>query len=204
MFDLITAFVAKAGYVGIALLMLAENLFPPVPSELIMPLAGFSAARGELNVVGVLIAGTVGSVAGALFWYEVGRQIGVDRLRRWAAGHGRWLTLAPAELDQAMGWFKRHRGTAVLVGRLVPAVRTLISVPAGVSQMPLPAFLAWTTVGTMLWTGVLAGAGYLLEDGYDKVAAWVNPVTNLVVALLVLGYVYRVVTFRAPESAPQR
>jgi membrane protein DedA with SNARE-associated domain len=204
MFDLITAFVAKAGYAGIALLMLAENLFPPVPSELIMPLAGFSAARGELNIVGVLIAGTLGSVAGALFWYEIGRRIGADRLRRWAGNHGRWLTLSPAELDQAMDWFKRHRGVAVLVGRLVPAVRTLISVPAGVGQMPLPAFLAWTTVGTMLWTSFLAGAGYLLEDGYTRVEAWVNPVTNVIVAVLVLGYLYRVVTFRTPQSAPQR
>jgi membrane protein DedA with SNARE-associated domain len=167
-----------------------------VPSELIMPLAGFSAARGELSIVGVLLAGTIGSVAGALFWYEVGRRIGVDRLRRWAGSHGRWLTLSPDELDQAMDWFERHRGPAVLVGRLVPAVRTLISVPAGVSRMPRPAFLAWTTLGTVLWTAFLAGAGYLLEGGYTKVEAWVNPVTNLVVTFLVLGYLYRVVTFR--------
>ena len=95
-----------------------------------------------------------------------------------------------------MGWFERHRGPAVLVGRLVPAVRTLISVPAGVSRMPRPAFLAWTTLGTVLWTAFLAGAGYLLEGGYTKVEAWVNPVTNVVVAILVLGYLYRVVTFR--------
>lgn len=196
MFDLITSLVTDTGYVGIALLMLAENLFPPVPSELIMPLAGFSAARGELSIVGVLIAGTIGSVTGALVWYEVGRRIGIDRLRRWAGIHGRWLTLSPDELDQAMDWFERHRGPAVLVGRLVPAIRTLISVPAGVSRMPRPAFLAWTTLGTVLWTAFLAGAGYLLEGGYAKVEAWVNPVTNIVVAILVLGYLYRVVTFR--------
>lgn len=200
MFDWIVQLVAQTGYLGIALLMLAENVFPPVPSELIMPLAGFSAARGDLGLLGVIVAGTAGSVAGALFWYAIGKSVGIERLRRWTGRHGRWLTMSPAELDQAVAWFRRHAGLAVLVGRLVPAVRTLISVPAGVAGMPLPAFLAWTTIGTAVWTAFLAASGYLLEGGYERVADWLNPVTNILVVLLVLGYGYRVVTFRAQPA----
>ncbi|MFZ1426561.1 MAG: DedA family protein [Geminicoccaceae bacterium] len=201
MFDWITALIAHTGYFGIALLMLAENVFPPIPSELIMPLAGFTAARGELSLAGVLVAGTAGSLAGALVWYEIGRRVGLRRLRRWADRHGRWLTMSPEDLDQAVDWFRRHAGAAVLIGRLIPAVRTLISVPAGVAEMRLPSFLAWTTGGTALWTTLLVAAGYLLEGGYEQVSAWVNPVSNVIVGLIVLGYAYRVATFR-PASQP--
>lgn len=203
MFDWITNLVAQTGYAGIALLMLAENVFPPIPSELIMPLAGFTAARGDLSLVGVLVSGTLGSLAGAVVWYEIGRRVGIDRLRHWAGRHGRWLTMSPAELDQAVAWFRAHAGLAVLVGRLIPAVRTLISVPAGVAGMGLPAFLAWTSAGTALWTAFLTGAGYLLEGGYDQVSGWLNPITNLVMVLIALGYAYRVATFR-PVAAGTR
>ena len=196
MFELITSLIAQTGYLGIALLMLAENVFPPIPSELIMPLAGFTAARGELSLLGVLLAGTIGSLAGALLWYEIGRRIGVERLRRWAGCYGRWFTMAPEQVDRAVAWFQRHGALAVLVGRLVPAIRTLISVPAGIADMKLPAFLAWTTAGTALWTAFLTGLGYLLEGGYREVADWANPLTNMVVAGLLLGYLYRIVTFR--------
>jgi membrane protein DedA with SNARE-associated domain len=200
MFDWITNLVAQTGYAGIALLMLAENVFPPIPSELIMPLAGFTAARGELSFIGIVLAGTAGSLAGALLWYAIGLRVGVERLRHWAGRHGRWLTMSPDELDRAVAWFQRHARWSVLLGRLVPAVRTLISVPAGVAGMTLPVFLAWTSVGTALWTTFLAGLGYLLEGGYQQVANWVNPVSNVIVAALVLLYLYRVVTFR-PQPA---
>ena len=171
MFDWITDLVETTGYFGILLLMLVENVFPPIPSELIMPLAGFTAAQGRLSIVLVVLAGTAGSLLGALFWYGLGRWLGEERLRRLAARHGRWLTLSPGEIDRAEDWFRRHGATAVLLGRLVPAVRSLISVPAGVARMPLPGFLAWTALGTGLWTALLAGAGYLLQGQYALVAA---------------------------------
>ena len=196
MFDWITGLVEQTGYLGIALLMLAENVFPPIPSELIMPMAGFTAARGELNMVGVVVAGTAGSLAGALLWYYIGRWIGLERLKRWAAKHGRWLTISPEEVDEAAAWFNRHCGKAVLVGRLIPAVRTLISVPAGVAGMALMRFLAYSALGTALWTALLAAAGYLLEDQYQKVGDYLNPVSNVILGLIVLGYLYRVATFR--------
>jgi membrane protein DedA with SNARE-associated domain len=195
MFDWITSLVQQTGYAGIALLMLAENVFPPIPSELIMPMAGFTAHQGQLSFIGVVLAGTVGSVAGALFWYYVGRWVGLTRLRRWATRHGRWLTLAPEEVDQAKDWFDRHAGLAVFVGRLAPAVRTLISVPAGMAAMPLWSFLLFSTIGTGLWTALLAGAGYLLGSQYKLVEGWLNPVSNVIFVALVLIYVYRVVTF---------
>ncbi len=186
----------EMGSLGIAVLMFAENVFPPIPSELIMPLAGFSAARGELNLMIVIIAGSIGSLLGALLWYYIGRKIGAERLERWAAKHGRWLTLSPNEVEQSCAWFNRHGGKAVFIGRLIPAVRTLISVPAGIAGMPLGSFLLYSAAGTILWTALLATAGYLLQSQYDKVGHWMNPISNVVIGLVVLGYIYRVVRFR--------
>jgi membrane protein DedA with SNARE-associated domain len=196
MFEWITGLVERGSYWGIALLMLLENVFPPIPSELIMPLAGFTAARGDLSLLGVIVAGSIGSLAGALLWYGIGRWLGLDRLKGFAARHGRWLTLSPEDLDQAQGFFTRHGGKAVLLGRLVPGVRTLISVPAGIVGMPLPSFLLWTGIGTVVWTALLAGAGYLLESQYEAVSAWLGPVSNVIVGAIVVFYLYRVVTFR--------
>ncbi len=177
--------------------MFLENLFPPIPSEVIMPAAGFGAGQGQLSLIGVILAGTLGSVAGALFWYYVGKWTGADRLRRWAGQHGRWLTLAPRDIDRVDRWFDRHSGKAVFLGRLVPAMRTLISVPAGVFGMSLPHFLLSTTLGTALWTTLLAAAGYLLQGQYRIIADCLNPVTNVIVGLAIVGYLYRVATWRA-------
>ncbi len=203
MFDWITGIVDRTGYLGVALLMFAENLFPPIHSELIMPLAGYTAARGELSLVLVVAAGVAGTQAGALFWYWIGRREGADRLKRWAGRHGRWLTLSPGDVDEADAWFDRHGAKAVLLGRLIPAVRTLISVPAGLAAMPLPSFLLWSGLGTALWTGLLAAAGYLLEDQHQKVAAWLNPASNVVLGLILAGYLYRVATFGRRRRASE-
>lgn len=200
MFDWIVAVVESTGYLGIAFLMLIENVFPPIPSELIMPLAGFTAARGELHVGGVLAAGVAGSLLGAVLWYQLGRWLGTRRLKGWAARHGRWLTLGPQDVDAATARFRRHGLQAVLLGRLIPAVRTLVSVPAGVAAMALPSFLLFSAIGTTLWTAFLLGAGFLLEDRYAQIEDWLNPVSNLVVGLLLVLYLYRVVTFR-PSAA---
>ncbi len=201
MFDWIANLVEQGGYLGIAALMLLENVFPPIPSELIMPLAGFAAARGELNIVGAVLAGTLGSILGAVFWYYIGVWVGDERLQRWAVRHGRWMTLTPQEIEKSCTWFARHGGIAVLVGRLVPAVRTLISVPAGISDMPLGRFLTYSTLGTIVWTALLAAAGYFLESQYQEVSNWLNPVSTIVIVVLVLAYLYRVLTFRRRVDA---
>lgn len=202
MFEWIVDILARAGYLGVALLMLAENLFPPIPSEFIMPLAGFVAARGDMSLVGVIAAGTLGSVLGALPWYWAGRRFGPERLKRLAGRHGRWLTISPIDVDRAHAWFDRRGRIGVLVGRLVPAVRTLISVPAGLAAMPIVPFLAYSTIGTVIWTTLLAAAGYLLQDQYEQVATYLDPVSKGVVGLIVLTYLYRLVTWQpGPASA---
>ncbi|HYF55291.1 MAG TPA: DedA family protein [Salinarimonas sp.] len=196
MFEWITGLVEQFGYLGIAVLMFAENVFPPIPSELIMPLAGFTAAQGKLNIALVVASGWAGSILGALLWYYVGYWLGLDRLKGFAARHGRWLTMTPDDIEDARRWFEGHGGTAVFIGRLVPGVRTLISVPAGVARMGLPSFLLYSSLGTLLWTALLAGAGYLLESGYETVSAYLDPVSNVVVGVIVVVYLYRVVTWR--------
>jgi membrane protein DedA with SNARE-associated domain len=203
MFGWITDFVEKSGYPGIALLMFLENVFPPIPSELIMPLAGFSAAQGRLSLIGVILAGTAGSLAGATLWYGVGRWFGAERLKRFADRHGRWLTMSAAEIDQAQSFFDRHSGKATFFGRLVPGIRTLISVPAGILAMPFPAFLAYTALGTLAWTSLLAAAGAWLEGQHDRVAAWLDPVSTAIIVGLGAFYLYRVATFK-PRAAAGR
>lgn len=196
MLDWFSDLVREGGYGVIALLMFGENVFPPIPSELIMPLAGFNAASDKMSLFLVILAGTVGSLLGAVFWYYAGQWIGSDELSRFSVRHGRWLTLTPKDIDNACTWFNRHGGKAVFVGRLVPGVRTLISVPAGLARMQLGRFLAWSALGTAVWTSLLAVAGYLLEEQYDKVASWIGPVSNAVIAALLIWYLYRVATFR--------
>jgi membrane protein DedA with SNARE-associated domain/uncharacterized membrane protein YkvA (DUF1232 family) len=191
LFDWIVKIVSESGYLGVALLMLGENLFPPIPSELIMPLAGFVAATGQLDPVLVVLAGTLGSVLGAVPWYYAGRWLGEERASAFAARHGRWLTLDDQDLGKAIRWFRRHGRMAVLLGRLVPTVRTLISVPAGVARMPLAPFLVYSSIGSLLWTAALAAAGFLLESNYRLVSDYLDLASRIIIGLIVLTYVYR-------------
>jgi membrane protein DedA with SNARE-associated domain len=201
MVEWITQLLERLGYVGIALLMLAENLFPPIPSELIMPFAGFTAAQGNLSIVGVLVAGTVGSLVGALPWYYAGRALGCKRLAAWADKHGRWLTMSGDEVKRANTWFARHCGKAVFFGRVVPAVRTLISVPAGIAEMSIARFLIYSTLGTLLWNVVLASLGFKLGENYSKVAEILDPITKGIIATIVVVYLYRVVRFKKSSAS---
>jgi membrane protein DedA with SNARE-associated domain len=200
-FDFIVELVSRSGYLGVFLLMAAENIFPPIPSELIMPLAGFVAARGDLNVVLVLIAGTAGSVLGALPWYYAGRLFGRERMKRLASRHGRWVTVSPEDVDKALHLFERHGRKAVFFGRLVPAVRTLISVPAGIARMPILPFLAYSTAGSLIWTALLAIAGYILQAQYTLVADYLDLVSKVVVGLIVAAYLYRLVTHNMKKTS---
>ena len=193
MFDLISGWIAAGGAFGVFALMVLENVFPPIPSELVMPLAGFQAAEGTLSLLAVLIAGIAGSVAGALPWYYAGRWIGRDRLRRLAERHGIWLTMSAADVDDAIAWFDRHGGKAVFLGRMVPGVRTLISVPAGLADMALGRFLVLTALGSAIWVGLLTAAGYLLRSQYERVGAWLDPVTTVIVIGIVGLYLFRLV-----------
>ncbi|HVK96038.1 MAG TPA: DedA family protein [Noviherbaspirillum sp.] len=204
MFDFIVDLVTHSGYLGVFLLMAAENIFPPIPSELIMPLAGFVAARGDMNMVMVIIAGTLGSVLGTMPWYYAGKLLGADRLRRLSDRYGKWLTVSPQDVDQALLTFARYGRAAIFFGRLVPAIRTLISIPAGIARMPLANYLAYTTVGSLIWTALLACAGFVLESQYARVADYVDPVSKLVVLAVIATYVYRLVTQHFQRKGQQR
>ena len=196
MSDFIIGFITQWSYLGIFLLMVAENIFPPIPSELIMPFAGYVAARGDLNGWGVLIAGVLGSLVGTSAWYFAARLLGLHRFTALCNRLGRIATVSEDDIDKAVHWFDRHGTWAILAGRLIPAIRTLISVPAGLAAMPFGRFLAVSAVGTVLWTGLLTAAGYLLNQGYHVVEAWVDPVSTGVVILAVVIYVYRFITWK--------
>ena len=193
MFDILTRLIDQFGALGVGLVMLLENVFPPIPSELVMPLAGFQAAQGRMSLVAVFILGTIGAVLGAWLWYVVGRKLGRRRLDGFVERHGHWLTLSPDDIDRAIDWFDRHDRAAVFLGRMVPGVRTLISVPAGLNGMGLGTFLLYTTLGSAIWNAGLIGAGYILSANYARVATVLNPVTNVLLGGLVLWYLVRLV-----------
>jgi membrane protein DedA with SNARE-associated domain len=177
------------GYWGIGLLMFLENLFPPIPSELIMPLAGFTVSQGKMNFQYAVLAGVIGTVLGTLIWYYAGVLVGEERLRALADRYGKWLGLSGADIDKANRWFYRHGTKAVLLGRLVPGIRTIISLPAGISRMRLAPYLVYSTIGTTLWTVLLTYAGYLLGNHYDRVDEYLAPVSKIVLVSLVVGFV---------------
>lgn len=203
MTEWIIGVIQATGYLGIALLMLLENVFPPMPSELVLPFAGYVAATGKLHPVGVWLSAAAGSLLGALPWYWAGRKLGHGGLCRFAQRHGRLLTLSPADVNRAQDFFRRHGPASVGFGRLVPGVRSVISMPAGVGQMPLPSFLLWSTLGTLAWNLVLIGAGYLLKSQYEAAQQVFEWATRAVVAALVGWYLWRVVRYDGGSSSPQ-
>jgi membrane protein DedA with SNARE-associated domain len=166
--------------------MFLENLFPPIPSELIMPLAGFTVAQGKMELIPAILAGVVGTVLGAFPWYYLGRVMSEERLEYLADHYGKWIGLSSQDIRKANRWFTRHGGKAVFFCRLVPGVRTLISLPAGINRMPLLPFTLYSTIGTTLWVGLLAIAGYKLGDHYELVEKYLDPVSKIVLVSLVI------------------
>lgn len=201
MTDWIIQTIADWGYFGIFMVMLAESIFPPIPSELIIPFAGFAAANGDLNFFGVLAAATVGAVVGMLPWYYAGRLFGLERVRRLADRFGRVMTLNAEEIDVAVGWFNRFGPVIVLFGRLMPLIRTLISIPAGLARMPLPVFLLASTTGALIWNTILTTAGYVLHEHYEMVESILDPLSYIVLGLVVLIYLVRLVMWKPSKRA---
>ena len=190
------------GEVGVGVLVLAENVFPPIPSEVVLPLAGYLASRGRMDLTLVVVAATVGSVLGAMLLYEAGARTGRARLRRFID----WMPLLEGEdLDKAEAWFARHGQASVLIGRCIPVVRSLISVPAGFAEMPRWRFVVLTTIGSGLWNAVFVGAGYALGAQFDQIerySGWLNTAVYAAIAvLLVLGLRRALRRRRAERSA---
>ena len=189
MADWVQGLMDSMGYLGILLLMILENLFPPIPSELIMPSAGFAAARGEMSLPIVILMGVLGSVIGTLPLYYIGRAFGEERLVAWADKYGKWLTLSGKDIRKADDWFDKHGTKAVLFGRMVPGIRSLLSLPAGMSEMPMPKFLIYSAIGSALWATALASAGYVLGENYDRVEQYISPIPKVVLAAVVVAAV---------------
>lgn len=197
--------IESLGYAGVVLLMFLENLFPPIPSEVVMPLSGYTAAQGRLSLWAVIVAGTLGSVLGAVFWYYVARWLGENRLRGWTKRYGRWITLGPKDVDKADRWFDRYGGWVVFFGRLVPTVRTLVAIPAGLFGMNIWFYLLLTTGGSAIWTAVLALLGWWVGSSWKSIGSYIDPVTYAIMAAIIVTYIYRVITFeRADERADKR
>jgi membrane protein DedA with SNARE-associated domain len=201
MVEWITNTMEQLGYLGIGFLMFMENLFPPIPSELIMPLAGFTVSKGELNFQYAVLAGVVGTILGTLLWYYAGILVGEKRLRELADRYGKWLGVSGNDIDRANRWFYRHGTIAVLLCRLIPGIRTVISLPAGISRMRLAPFLLYSTIGTTVWIFALTYAGYLLGDHYSLVEEYVGPVSKIALGIIVVAFISWVVWRNRTQNA---
>lgn len=196
--------VESLGYAGVAFLVALENLFPPIPSEVILPLAGFVAVSGDATLPGMIAAATLGSLIGAFLLYGIAAAIGPARLRALVARYGRWLRIDEADLDRSEAWFDRRAGLAVLVCRCIPLIRSLISIPAGLRRMPVLPFAVLTTLGSLVWNTLLVGGGYLLGERWSTLEAPLEYFQRLVIVAgvaAVAWFIWR--RFIRPKVRPE-
>lgn len=203
MSDWVIRLIDSTGYAGIFLLMLLETVFPPIPSEVVMTVAGLRAAHGPMSLGGVVAAGTAGAMTGNLFWYLLARSIGLHRFRKFIERHGRWLTMDWCDVEKVEKMFGRFGGAVVMVGRLVPTIRSVVSLPAGMVRMRLHKFLFWSAIGTAVWSALLALAGYGLGQSFERVEEVIGPVSSAIVAAILLFYFYRQATWHRRRREDQ-
>ncbi len=188
----IISIMSKYGYIGVFLLILIENIFPPIPSEVILPFSGFMTTVTTMNIFGVVTSATFGSVMGAVILYELGRVLNVDRIKKIVARWGYILRLTEEDIDKTNNWFQKHGYGAVFFGRMVPIIRSLISIPAGMAKMNMPKFILYTTLGTVIWNFALVFAGTLLGESWEKILDFMNvysEFTYFVLAFLVIIFI---------------
>lgn len=194
MTDWIIAIMEQLGYFGIALLMFLDNVFPPIPSEIIMPSAGFTASQGQLLLSGVIIAGSIGSLVAAALLYWVGRKIPNQKIFEWVDRYGKYLFIKTEDVKKALDWFEKYGHNVVFFGRMIPAVRSLISIPAGMSHMPFWKFMLYSSLGTVIWTSFLAAVGYYFGNNtalMQKIFSQVSYVIIFIVFIFIAYWVYR-------------
>lgn len=182
----ITDWLSEFGYWGVFLLIMIENVFPPIPSEVILTLGGFMTTTTSMTIVGVITVATLGSVVGAVILYFIGLQLDVERLEKIVDKHGRWLRVTKEDIHRADAWFDRIGPWAVFFGRLVPLVRSLISIPAGMSNMKFSVFLLFTTLGTVIWNTILVSAGAALGENWHSLVGYFDIYSNIIYVVLVL------------------
>ena len=179
------------GYPGIFLIMLLECVFPPIPSEVIMPLAGFLVSQGEFNFWGVMLAGTLGSLVGALLLYWLGAWADEVILRKWVRKHGKWIQVSETDIDRAENWFAKHGQSVIFFGRMVPIIRSLISIPAGMERMSMWKFILYTALGSIIWNFLLTYGGILLGENWEQIIGWLDIYQNVVLVMLaILGVLF--------------
>lgn len=177
--------IESLGYLGVALLVIAENLFPPIPSEIVLPFAGFVARRGDGSVIVMVVASTIGSVIGALVLYAIAAAIGPERIHAFVVRFGKWFGVKESDMVRAEEWFDRRSNVAVLVGRCVPLIRSLVSIPAGFRRMRFSSFVVLTAIGSAVWNVALIGAGAALGDQWDRVGDYVGIFQWIVILAIV-------------------
>lgn len=183
------------GYIGILFLIALENIFPPIPSEVILTFSGFLTTTSDVTVLGVIIFSTLGSVVGAIILYGIGRILDVERLEKIVERWGHLLRLTKKDIQKADAWFRRIGVWAVLIGRLVPLVRSLISIPAGMARMNFSIFLFFTTIGSLIWNSVLVNLGAALGSSWDTIAGYIEAYSHIVVILLAVLFMLFIVWF---------
>jgi len=187
---LVEQLILTLGYPGVAFIMFAENLLPPIPSEVVLPFAGSLVQEGQLSLVGVLLSSTLGATLGTGLFYYLGHRLGEARTRSLIRRYGRWLALDEDDLDRSLALFRRNERSIIFFGRFLPGVRTLISLPAGIARMRVGTFLLYTVLGTLAWNTLLVGAGVVLGQNWERILGFVDRFETffwLAVALL-LGY----------------
>ncbi|MCH7312609.1 DedA family protein [Acinetobacter sp. ANC 4805] len=191
--DWVLSIMEKLGYLGIAFLMFLDNVFPPIPSEIIMPSAGYTAAKGELTLIGVIIAGSIGSLLAAALLYWLGRKIPQHHLFSLIERYGKYIHISVTDLEKSLTWFEKYGHRIVFFGRMIPAVRSLISIPAGMSNMPFRKFMAYSAAGTIIWTTFLAYIGYHFGENPALISAITQRIGYIILFITMIYILYYLV-----------
>jgi membrane protein DedA with SNARE-associated domain len=182
----VTEMMEQYGYLGLLLVMVIENLFPPIPSEVVLPFGGFMTTRSQLTVPLVIVWATVGSLVGAIILYGLGLVLSKERVL-WIVGRwGRWLRIKPQDIEKSFDWFDRYGKWTVFFGRMVPVVRSLISIPAGMARMNMGLFLLYTILGSLIWNTLLVGIGAVLGSSWHRIVDWIGVYSNIIYVVLAL------------------
>lgn len=194
--NLIIEIMNDFGYIGICLLILIENLFPPIPSEVILTFGGFMTHDTNMTILGVIITATIGSVVGAIILYYIGKILNKERLIKIVTSkYGKLLRVKPKDIESADNWFDKKGNITVLFCRCIPVVRSLISIPAGMSQMEFPKFILYTTIGSTVWNTLLVLIGAFAGEKKDIILAWIDKLSDVILILLIVAFIVFVIIF---------
>lgn len=192
MFDLVINLIDSIGYIGIIIAMFLKNAFLPFPSEVVMVFSGATAAQGHLNIYLVILSGITGSLLGLVPWYFAAKRYGLEKVRHFTDTHSRWLTFTGKDIDKAHTWFNKHGIKVIFFGRFVPIIRTLLAIPAAITNMDIKKFIFFALLGSLVWDGVFAWIGYALGNNIETVKVYVNIATYIIFGGIVFGYLYRI------------